>query len=258
MSKKYQAPSVKKAFQILKNISDANRGLGISELSKDLAISKSTVHGITSVLEELGVVIRDPLTKRYKLGFTLFELGRLAYSNVDLRTLARPAMEDLMKTTDSSVFLGVLSSDHVTILDIVESGHNIKITSPIGTKIPVLAGATGKVFMACLPEEQAMKIILSKGLTKYTDNTILNPGRYFQEIRDVKRKGYATDDEEYILGVRAVAAPIQGNNSILSAIWVVGFKASLDGDKMKTVIEDTLQVAASISRRIHERAVVQN
>ncbi|MEA2039376.1 MAG: IclR family transcriptional regulator [Thermodesulfobacteriota bacterium] len=257
MSKKYQAPSVKKAFQILKNISDANRGLGVSELSKDLGISKSTVHGITSVLEELGVVIRDPLTKRYKLGFTLFELGRLAYSNVDLRALARPAMEDLMKATDSSVFLGVLSSDHVTILDIVESGHNIKITSPIGTKIPVLAGATGKVFMACLPEEQAMKIILSKGLTKYTDNTILNPGRYFQEIRDVRRKGYATDDEEYILGVRAVAAPIQGNGSILSAIWVVGFKASLDGDKMKAVIEDTLQAAATISRRIHERAVVQ-
>ena len=257
MPKKYQAPSVKKAFQILKYISDANRGLGVSELSKDLGISKSTVHGITSVLEELGVIIRDPLTKRYKLGFTLFELGRSAYSNVDIRTLARPVMEDLMEATDSSVFLGILSIDHVTILDIVESSHNLKITSPIGAKIPVLAGATGKVFMACLAEEQAMKIVLSKGLTKYTDNAIINPGRYFQEIRDVRQKGYATDDEEYILGVRAVAAPIHGNSSLLSAIWVVGFKPSLDGDKMKTVIEETLRASATISRRIQEQAVVQ-
>lgn len=257
MSKRYQAPSVKKAFQILKNISDANRGLGVSELSKDLGISKSTVHGITSALEELGVIIKDPLTKRYKLGFTLFELGRLAYSNVDIRAVARPVMDDLMKTTDSSVFLGVFSLDHVTILDIVESGHDLKITSPVGTKIPILAGATGKVFMACLSEEQAMKIVLSKGLTKYTDNTIINPGHYFQEIRDVRRKGYATDDEEYILGVRAVAAPIHGNTSLMSAIWVVGLKPSLDGDKMKAVIEETLQAAATISRRIQERAVVQ-
>lgn len=252
MAAKYQAPSVQKAFQILRFISDTDTGLGISDLSKGLGISKSTVHGISSVLEELGVIIRDPVTKRYKLGFTLFELGRLAYSQIDLRSLARPILEELMEKTQASVFLGVLNSENVTILDIVESRHDLKITSPIGTKMPILAGATGKVFMAWLAEDKAMKIILSKGLVKYTHNSIINPGQYFQEIHRVRHKGYAVDDEEYILGVRAVAAPIREDRHLLSAIWVVGFKASLDDDKMKTVIEETKAAAEAISRRIQE------
>ncbi len=99
MAEKYQAPIVKKAFQILRLISDTDRGLKISELSRDLGISKSTVHGITTALEELGAIIRDPLTKKFSLGFTLFELGRAAYSRIDIKDLARPFMEKLMEKT---------------------------------------------------------------------------------------------------------------------------------------------------------------
>ena len=74
--KKYGAPSVKKAFGILSAISSSQKGLGVSELAKKLKMAKSTVHGMTSALEELGAVMRNPLTKKYKLGFTLFEFGR--------------------------------------------------------------------------------------------------------------------------------------------------------------------------------------
>ena len=252
MATKYQAPSVQKAFQILRLISDTDTGLGISDLSKGLGISKSTVHGISAALDELGVITRDPVTKRYKLGFTLFDLGRLAYSQIDLRSLAKPIMEDLMEKTQQSVCLGVLSSENTTILDIVESRKDLKITTPIGTKIPLLAGATGKIFMAWLAEEKAMRIVLSKGLVKYTQQSIINPGQYFQEIHSVREKGYAVDDEEYILGIRAVAAPIRGHRHLLSAIWVVGFKASLDDDNMKTVIYETKVAADAISRIIQE------
>ena len=119
MSGKYQAPSVKKAFQILKLISDTDGGLGISDLAKRLEIGKSTVHGITSALEALGTIIRDPTTKRYILGLTLLELGRSAYSQIDLKDLVRPVMEDLMEKTQESVFVGVLNEERVTILDIV-------------------------------------------------------------------------------------------------------------------------------------------
>ena len=72
-------------------------------------------------------------------------------------------------------------------------------------------------------------------------------------MRVVREKGYATDYEEYILGVRAVASPIKGENQLLSAIWVVGFKTSLNDHKMGTVIDATRKSAAEISRRIHEQ-----
>ena len=89
MTEKYRAPAVKKAFQILKLISDSDRGMSISDLARTLGISKGTIHGIASVLEELGAINRDPLTKRFELGLTLFELGRHAYSHIDLREMAK-------------------------------------------------------------------------------------------------------------------------------------------------------------------------
>ncbi|MGD2125387.1 MAG: IclR family transcriptional regulator [Desulfobacteraceae bacterium] len=241
---------MRKAFKILKLVSSASEGMGISEIARGLSMAKSTVHGMTSALEELGAVMRDPLTKRYTLGLTLFELGKKGYSQIDLKEVARPVMEDLMEKTQASVFLGVFNWDHVTILDIVESRNDLKITSPIGTTIPLLAGAVGKVFLAQMEEEQTIKLIRSKGLIRYTGNTITDPDQYLQEIRSVRWQGYATDDEEYILGVRAVAAPIRGVGHLMSAIWVVGFKASLDEDKMQALTAYTKASAEAIEQRI--------
>jgi IclR family KDG regulon transcriptional repressor len=255
MPLKYQAPIVKKAFQILKLLSDNERGLGISELSRTLEIGKSTVHGITSALEEVGAVMRTPLTKKYTLGFTFFELGRLAYTQTALIDLAKPIMEELMERTHESVFLGVLNRERVTILNIVESRNDLKITSPIGTTIPLLAAATAKVFLASMEEEQAIEIISRKGLIKYTENSITDLDRYLQEIRRVREEGHSVDYEEYIPGVRAVASLIRGEKRLVSAIWVVGFKSSLDENKMKLVIRETKDAAEAISRKVQKQLI---
>jgi len=250
MSTKYKAPSVNKAFQILRLISDNKQGLGISELSKRLAIGKSTVHGVTSALQNVGAIVRDPATKRFTLGLTLFELGRSAHSRFDLKDVARPFMETLMARTRTSVFLGIQNHVHVTILDIVESTQDFKITSPIGTTIPLMAGAVGKVFLASMEEVRAIQLIRSKGITQYTANTRTDPDDYLEEIRRVRKLNYATDYEEYIPGVQAVAAPIKGQAPLRSAIWAVGFKASLDEGAMKRLIAETKKAAESISARI--------
>jgi IclR family KDG regulon transcriptional repressor len=251
--KKYGAPSVKKAFAILSAISSSKNGLGVSELAKKLKMAKSTVHGMTSALEELGAVMRDPVTKKYKLGFTLLEIGRSAYSQIDLQTSARPVTEELMEKTQTSVFLGILNGDQVTILDIVESRQELNITAPVGSTIPLFAGAVGKVFLASMAEEQAARIIKSKSLPRFTENSIVDTALYFQELRQVRENGYAVDDEEYILGVRAVASPLMGLGQLRSAIWAVGFKANLDKKKMQTLTGETQKAARTISRRIQEQ-----
>jgi IclR family KDG regulon transcriptional repressor len=251
--KKYGAPSVKKAFAILSAISSSKDGMGVSDLAKKLKMAKSTVHGMTSALEELGAVMRYPLTKKYKLGFALLEIGRSAYSQIDLQTSARPVTEELMEKTQTSVFLGILNWDHVTILDIVEARRDLNITAPVGSTIPLFAGAVGKVFLAAMEKEQATKIISSKGLPRFTDNSIVDIDMYFNELRQVKEKGYAVDDEEYIMGVRAVASPLIGLGQLRSAIWAVGFKASLDEKKMQVLTRETHMAAKTISRRIQEQ-----
>src|SRR4030042_6432874 len=175
----YFCPSGKKAFKILHAISDASNGLGISDLSKQLKIGKSTVHGITAALEELGVLVRDPKRKKYNMGFTLLELKKKAYGRIELRDMAKIPMEKLMEKIGETVFLGILNGATVTILDGVESHNEMKITSPPGTRLPLIAGATGKVFLAQFEEKKAKGVIQKMGLGRYTSNSIVDPKKSF-------------------------------------------------------------------------------
>jgi DNA-binding IclR family transcriptional regulator len=246
----YFAPSVKKAFQILQMIADSPLGLGVSELSKRLNMGKSTVHGITMGLEALGVLVRDPIQKKFNLGYTLLELNRKAYARIELRDVARGPMERLMGLVGETVFLGIMNGDHVTILDVVDSHNEMKITSPPGTRLPLLAGATGKVFLAQFEEKKAKEIIQKMGLARFTPKSIFDLKKFLREAEETKKRGYAIDDEEYMLGVRAIAAPIQTGSPPLAAIWVVGFTSSLDDQKMKTVIHEIQEAAREINQSL--------
>jgi IclR family transcriptional regulator, KDG regulon repressor len=247
----YSAPSVKKAFKILYTISDASNGLGISDLSKKLKIGKSTVHGITSALEEMGVLVRDPFYKRYTVGYSLLELCRTAYAKIELKDLARKPMEKLMEKVGETVFLGVLNGDHVTIVDMVESWNEMKITSPPGTRLPLLAGATGRVLLSQIEKEKAKEMIQKKGLVRYTSKTVIDQRQFLREIEKVKEQGYAVDDEEYIPGVRAVAVPLVFPSSPPAALWVVGFTSTLDDQKVKTVIREIQETVQEVKQFPH-------
>jgi DNA-binding IclR family transcriptional regulator len=247
----YSAPSVKKAFKILYAISDSSEGLGISDLSKKLKIGKSTVHGITTALEELGVLVRDPLYKRFTVGYSLLELSRAAFAKIDLKDIARKPMEKLMGKVGETVFLGVLNGDHVTIVDMVESRNEMKITSPPGTRLPLLAAATGRVLLSQIDKEKVREMVQKRGLVRYTSKTVTDHRQFLREIEKAKGQGYAVDDEEYILGVRAVAAPLVFPSSPPAALWVVGFTSTLDDQKVKTVVREIQEAVREIQEFPH-------
>jgi IclR family KDG regulon transcriptional repressor len=247
MTGRYQAPTVRKAFQILDLVCRSDGGLTLSDLARKLEISKSTVHGIALALEEAGAVTRDTSTKRYSPGLALYRLGRSAYTRIDLKDTARPFLDELCSRTEESVFLGVRAGDHVFILDIVESMQELKITAPVGTRIPLVAGATGKVLLASLPEDEAMGLLATTGLTRYTPGSITDRQVFLDEIRRARLEGYATDDEEYIAGVRAVASAVLAGSRMLAAIWVVGLKARMHDGKMRLVEMETKKAAEAIA-----------
>lgn len=248
----YSPPSVKKAFRILQAVSDYQGGLGVSELSKKLNMSKSTVHGIASALEELGLLIRNPNDKKYRIGYTLFELVRKSYGKIALRDIARVSMEKLVEKIGETVFLGVVNGDHVTILDVVESPGEMKITSPPGTRIPLLAGATGKVFLSQFEEKKAKETIQRLGLLKYTSKSITDPEEFLKILKEVKKQGYAIDNEEYLVGVKAVASPIKTRSATLAAIWVVGFTSNINDQKLKKIINEIQKAVQEINESLKD------
>jgi len=251
----YQAPTVKKAFQILDLVARRDKRLTISDLSRELGISKSTVHGIIQALEEAGAVVRDQKTRCYSLGMAFFELAQAVYARIDLKSVARPVMEELMRETRESVFLGIRFNDRVSIIDIVESTQDLKITAPVGARLPLLIGALGKVFMASLTDREAAQLVRDTGLRRDTEKSIIDPDKYLEEVRAARRSGFALDDEEYIQGVRAVAAPIPIVGRPVSAIWIVGFTQSIAREKMSILATKTKHAAEAISRKVDFRPV---
>jgi len=246
----YSAPSVKKAFKVLYAVSDAPDGLGISDLSKQLRIGKSTIHGITSALEELGVLVRDPVHKRYTMGYSLLELCRTTYAKMELKDVARKPMEHLMRVVGETVFLGVLNGDHVTILDVVESSNEMKITSPPGSRLPLLVGATGRVLLAQLEREKAREIVQRTGLVRYTSKSVIDPRQFLKEVAKAKELGYAVDDGEYISGIWAVASALRSTPLHPSAIWVAGFTSALDDQKIKAAVREIQKTVQEINQSI--------
>jgi len=258
---KYQAPVVAKAFRLLDLISKSPGGSRISELARALDISKGTVHGIAAALEDAGAVVRDPVSKRYSLVFSLVEIGRRARKGFDLNAAARPHMEKLMERFNASVFLGVLNRDHVTVIDVVESDHELKITSPSGSTISLLAGAVGKVFLSAMEEERVDGILAQGGLSAYTERSIVDPAAYRAAVALAGTRGYALDDEEYIPGVQAAAALIRGRLPVPAAVWVVGFKSQLAGSTMKvlgTAVRDAAEAVADDLRSRKRRGTEVN
>jgi DNA-binding IclR family transcriptional regulator len=135
----------------------------------------------------------------------------------------------------------------------VESAQAFKITSPIGTRVPLLAGAIGKAFLASIEESRAVSMIHTLGLRKFTEKSITDIDRYMVEVSKARSSGYGMDDEEYIDGVRAVAAVIKGSGQQMSAVWVVGFTPSMSTVKIPTIATETKRAAETISRKIDLR-----
>ena len=210
-----RVPALDKCFKILDLAARSNNGIGISEAAKTLGYNKSTVFNIVHTLASLGILANGNNAK-FVLGPRLYVLGKLASQNFSLVDVAHPWLEKVTAQTKLSSFLGVRSGDRVTIIDKVDSPIEIKVSSEVGMRIPLLAGATGKVFLAQMPDDKVVELLGRKELKAYTSRSCTDPVKYLQTVREVRRQGFALDDEEYIEGIRAIAVPLRTISGTLS------------------------------------------
>jgi len=128
----------------------------------------------------------------------------------------------------------------------------LKISSPPGTTIPLLAGAVGKVFMAQKNDDQVKQLIKKCGLPKFTAQSIVSEKRYLKELASVRKEGYALDNEEYIPGVKAIAVGLGNQRGLPLTIWVVGFADSMKDEIMAQIVPATQDVAKELRALLDE------
>ncbi|MGA3174429.1 MAG: IclR family transcriptional regulator [Syntrophorhabdales bacterium] len=243
----YNAPILKKAVEVIKLIVKENKPLGVTDIARSLSISKSTTFGILKSLDEEGFLVKDPLSKKYSTGSTLFELSKKILRTTDVAMTARPYLERLLEAVDETVFLGIREDDAVKVLDVLEPQKEFKISSSIGSRMSLVAGVVGKIFLSAMNDGEVAELLSQKGLRRYTENSIVDGEQFLRETAKTRAQGYAVDLEEYMNGVRAVGALVYSGHFPVAGIWVVGFANSMSDAKLPVVTSQVKATAEQIS-----------
>ncbi|MGE1061524.1 IclR family transcriptional regulator [Megasphaera paucivorans] len=240
--------SLVKAIHILECFED-EKELGVTEISRKANLNKSTTFNIITTLEAHGFLEQNESNSKYKLGIELFRLGTKV--NTNLRKIAFPYLDELVSQFKETVNFVLRDGDNVVYMDKVESPHSMRISTNVGTRLPLHITAVGKAILSGLPEEELLSIINRLKFIKYTDYTLCNKNDLMQYIKKVKAFGYAEDFEELEIGLTCVAAPIFNfDGRAYAAISISGPTPRMNAEireKMgKALVEATQQISKKI------------
>ncbi len=248
-------PAVARACRVLRALGENGGGRRLSDLSRELELSKSTLSGLLSTLEGCGLVERDPVSRTFRLGLGLLDLSAAVLRRLDLREAARPVVERLRDASGETAILHVWRGGHLFILERAEPDHQLKVVAPVGHRLPSFAGSAARALLAALPEEEAEELVRSRPLPVFTPRSIDDPGRYLLELARARRDGYALEDEEYLPGVRAASAPVlDAAGQPVATVSVVAVSARMPSERMHELAAEVAEAARALSRQLGARS----
>ncbi len=251
---KYPVLTVMKALEIIEVLSQdsSNRGVGISELSRKLDLGKSTVHRILETLKYYGFIDKNEETNRYRLGWSLYNIGQMVPRQNQLYNLDNTLLIELSQKVKETVNVGVVSGSEVVIISKIEgSAENLRVNLQPGEHEALHATALGKILISEMPEE-TIRSMMDKDrgrLKKLTHNSITNVDDLIKEIEKTRRQGYAVDNEEFCIGLYCMAMPLRDyTGNIIAALSVSTPYARINETKIKENLEYLKEYSGKISK----------
>ena len=226
---RYTVRSVQRALQLLEIVaSEPDSGLSLTEIAKVLGLSKSTTLATARTLTAHGILRSIEPGPRYKLGTALIRYGELASKGNVLGELSLPILRSVSAATGMTARLAMAQDGHPVGVERVDGPGNVRFHAPLGQREPPHATAAGKSILAMLSRERVADICREAGLTRFTEHTITELDTLFADLDAVRRRGYSVDDEEEVMGVFCVGAPIfDHQGACAGAISVTGIKHDL-------------------------------
>lgn len=240
--------TVDRLVRILESFSLEQPTWSLTELGARLGLPKSTLHRFLVSLESHGILRRDSGDKRWRLGYRLFLWGSLAAESTGLRYIARPIMRNLVAATGETAILTVYHEQEIICIEKVETSHSVRMTLAVGTRRCPHAGASSKILMAYLPEEEIQAIVRDKGLPRLCTNTITDSDELVAELARIRKRGYAKSCEETDRGAWGVATPIRDwKGEVVAAIGVAGPSSRFTDELVQQYVTLCRQAAHQMS-----------
>lgn len=206
-------------FDIIETLLELE-GATLTDVARRMDMPKSTVFDYLRTLDELGYVVKRG--KTYHVSIRFLDIGLQVRNQMELARVAKPELEKLADETGEYASLMIEEHGRGVIVDTVGSEEATNIGIRPGTRVLLHASAGGKAMLAHLPEPKVEPIIDDHGLSEATENTITDPDEIREELREIRERGYATNEQERRTGTFAVAAPIQLTDGRVAAITVYG------------------------------------
>jgi DNA-binding IclR family transcriptional regulator len=228
---------------------------GVTQATKELGLSKGTLHRILSSLVRAGWVVQNSESKNYTLGTKLLEISSLIVSNLDLRKASVPYLEKLHSTINETPSLSMRAGLERIVIDQLPGHHEVLHLVVMGKRLPLWCGAPGKVILAHLREREIEMIMdnLRKQpeQSTYASGERVDTNTIQKELADIRKTGFFVTRAERVVGATAVAAPIFGRNQeVIGALSVSGPDARFNRDQARRNGPLISQMAREISLQL--------
>lgn len=245
--------SIDRALDIIILLYHERREMGISEIAKELGLYKSTVHRTLITLENKGFIKQNPDNGKYWFGIKLYAIGMLVGDKISFKEIIKPYAKELYDEFREVVNVSILEKSSMdyprSIIIHKEQGLNqvLTVNPPVGSSSQCHCSAVGKCLLAYSPKKVYEKYI-GKSLTKFTRNTIDNWDDLLAELEQVKKQGYAVDNDELEIGLTCIGAPIlDKNNEVIAAISLSGPTTRMREGDFEYKIKKVMEIANKIS-----------
>ncbi|HVW89424.1 MAG TPA: IclR family transcriptional regulator C-terminal domain-containing protein [Gaiellaceae bacterium] len=252
--------SLERGLAILSAFRSGTPVLGVSELSREVGLSRSTAHRYIATLATLGYLDQDPVSRKYRLGPRVLDLGFSAINSMDLREVAAPHLQALSDETGHTVNMAVLDGADIVYIERCRTSQrgqrDIDLNLHVGSRLPAYCTSMGKVLLAGLPEDEQRAVLDSVDFDQRGPNTLTEREELLAELAHVARIGLALNNEELAYGLRSIAAPVtSGSGDVVAAINLAVHRTMLSLDALVAHLGPPLKrTAAAISSRLaHHR-----
>lgn len=232
------------SFAIVEQLREGD-GTTVTELADTLDRSKSTIHNHLRTLRQMGYVVKEGST--YHLGLEFLDLGNAARARWNLYQVAKQELDDLVSTIGEHGQVMVEERGRGIYIYQSKTEKAVETDSHIGTSVELHATAVGKAYLAHLTDDRRAAMLDRIELTERTDSTFTDRDALEEELESVREQGFAFNDEERFVGMRAVGAPVLGpDDRVLAAISVSGPSTRMAGDRYRTEIPEMVMQTARI------------
>jgi DNA-binding IclR family transcriptional regulator len=245
--------SVRRALRLLQVFNRHHSRRSVGELAHATGLHKSVVTRLMATMAQEGFVVQDPLTRRYMIGPMLFSAGSLYQPAAMYREVAEPVLNELVARCGYTCGIGVPIGSEVIIVAVAEPppANGIRVSMVVGSRRPIYIGSTGKVILSGMSNEQVRAVLGQDALPAWTPNTPPTVDRLLEELVEIRRRGYATNREESVLGSGGVAARVVDRVGAVMAGLFITFPVQFVTEcEMHALGELAVDAAQRISRQL--------